>query len=618
MKWKRQKLRTIHGYASILVISNDSQFLASFAQNADGSRLVVWETKILVVTLLPPEEMRHLMLGHWTYSMFNAMFLNLVETGKNTSCDSYRYFFYNNRYDVHSFYPYTPDGGQVLRVALWTSRQGLRLLNAQQLFPEKYQNKHVYFLMSGPYAYFMALEEDNSVSEDYDVIENMIQNTTNNDSGKNKYSGRDYIMLQVLAQLFNFTIRILPVASWDEVIEKVIERVAFMSPLRIAILPHLLPHLDFSADFEPETLTFVMAKPSLKPHWQSLLYPLREVVWISVGIVLLVALPVFYLVFHFDKEVWGGTLVLSWWSVSEIVLGTLLSQGLTQKLPNTNSVRLVIFFWMVFVFVIGAVYRGNLTAFLTLPKYPQRIETLQQLVDARASMLIPPDTVDFFNGFQQSPPGPYKDISQRMTFVPSIHVAFPRLLKESTAYMYERRNLDLNIARHYTKRDGWTPFYTAKENIWPGTCAWPIIRDAPFRHILDRYIGIFVQAGLVDHWSDEIIYKFRSRSRSQKTSQTEQEALFGEDLLGTTWGDGGQEDIKPLSVVHLQGPLLLLMLCLLGSSLTFAAEVILRFKKDDFMKPLGFEMDALEDFVGFKREVLINFVGYKEIFSMTL
>ncbi|XP_066952497.1 ionotropic receptor 21a-like [Macrobrachium rosenbergii] len=474
-----KQLRTSQGNVSILVISNDRQFLSSFAQSADDSRLMVWGTKILVVTQLPPREIPHLMSRHWTFSMFNTMVLNVVDSG--------------NHFSFHK---------APVNVTVWP------------FMP-----------------YFMAVEDDNSVIEEYDVIEEMIQNETNNDSGKNIYTGRDYIMLRVVADLFNFTIKIVPVASWDEVIEKVIKRVSFMSPMRLAILPHLLPHLDFSADFEPETLTFVMAKPSLKPRWESLVYPFSEVVWISVGIILPIALLVFYLVFRLDLGI-EDRQRYGWWTVTEIVLGTLLGQGLTKELPNTKSVRLVLLFWALFAFLIGTLYRGNLTAFLTLPKYPQRIETLQQLVNAKAS----------------------------------------------TAYMYERRNLDLNIARHYTKENGWTPFYAAKENIWPGTCAWPIIRDAPFRHILDRYIGIFVQAGLVDQWGDETAYKFRSRTRQQKnTLEKEPEVSFGEDGASASDAGDGQEEIQPLTVVHLQGPLLLLLLCLLASLLIFAVEVIVGF-----------------------------------------
>ncbi|KAK3886047.1 hypothetical protein Pcinc_009780 [Petrolisthes cinctipes] len=59
----------------------------------------------------------------------------------------------------------------------------------------------------------------------------------------------------------------------------------------------------------------------------------------------------------------------------------LLGQNLPQRLPNTNSVRVLVATWLVWALVLGSAYRGNLTANLTLPKYPPRPETIPQLVD---------------------------------------------------------------------------------------------------------------------------------------------------------------------------------------------------------------------------------------------
>ncbi|KAK4314484.1 hypothetical protein Pmani_014189 [Petrolisthes manimaculis] len=61
--------------------------------------------------------------------------------------------------------------------------------------------------------------------------------------------------------------------------------------------------------------------------------------------------------------------------------GMLLGQNLPQRLPNTNSVRVLVATWLVWALVLGSAYRGNLTANLTLPKYPPRPETIPQLVD---------------------------------------------------------------------------------------------------------------------------------------------------------------------------------------------------------------------------------------------
>ena len=63
------------------------------------------------------------------------------------------------------------------------------------------------------------------------------------------------------------------------------------------------------------------------------------------------------------------------------MVGMLLSQNLTSRLSGTPSSRIMVAAWLVFVFIIAVAYRGNLTASLTLPKYPSRPETLQEIVD---------------------------------------------------------------------------------------------------------------------------------------------------------------------------------------------------------------------------------------------
>lgn len=67
--------------------------------------------------------------------------------------------------------------------------------------------------------------------------------------------------------------------------------------------------------------------------------------------------------------------------VVQTIVATFLSQTLTKELLHFNSSRSLMAAWLIFALVVGTVYRGNLTAALTLPKYPPRTETVQQLVD---------------------------------------------------------------------------------------------------------------------------------------------------------------------------------------------------------------------------------------------
>lgn len=73
------------------------------------------------------------------------------------------------------------------------------------------------------------------------------------------------------------------------------------------------------------------------------------------------------------------------WLVVKQVVGTILNETIPGELPRRSSTRVLLAAWFIFAFIVGNVYRGNLTASLTVPKYPPRAETLDQLVDTEAT-----------------------------------------------------------------------------------------------------------------------------------------------------------------------------------------------------------------------------------------
>ena len=59
----------------VVVLSNDPSFLSDFAEESDKGRLMVWETKLLVVTRLDMATVKALLQNYWIFSMMNTMFL---------------------------------------------------------------------------------------------------------------------------------------------------------------------------------------------------------------------------------------------------------------------------------------------------------------------------------------------------------------------------------------------------------------------------------------------------------------------------------------------------------------------------------------------------------------
>ncbi|XP_066981215.1 ionotropic receptor 93a-like [Macrobrachium rosenbergii] len=345
-----------------------------------------------------------------------------------------------------------------------------------------------------------------------------------------------------------------------------------MSPMKLAIMPHLLKELDFTVPIEPATLTFSMAKPTLKPRWQSLYYPLTGQVWVSILAMMIVMPAVFIMITNIgsnrENKRHTGRIILE-------MTGTLLGQNFHSQPSTRNSRRLLVGFWLVFAFIMGTAYRGNLTAFLTIPKYPPRAENLPQLLAKNAKVAMPPDAVDFYNGFKQSPSSEFRTLSERVTFVDSFWEGLQMAETSNSAYMYERRFMELMIARHFTPLQSSSRLYVARQNVWPGYSAWPIIRDAPFKPVIDRCIQAFNEAGLIEKWGDMVVEDARRISRKKKRlQQQEEENGMGNDEESEAKSDQHTAS-QALTIVHMQGPLFLLLLGLAVAGLVFAVEAML-------------------------------------------
>lgn len=72
-------------------------------------------------------------------------------------------------------------------------------------------------------------------------------------------------------------------------------------------------------------------------------------------------------------ELSGGFVVME-------TVGTLLGQGLHGRVSTRHSNHILLASWLFFGVVVGTAYRSSLIASLTIPKYPPRPETVEELV----------------------------------------------------------------------------------------------------------------------------------------------------------------------------------------------------------------------------------------------
>ncbi|XP_047473672.1 ionotropic receptor 21a-like isoform X2 [Penaeus chinensis] len=543
-----RQLRKLSSCVTLLVLSDDPAFLASFAESSLRGRLLVWATRLLVVTRLPLHELRRLLSSSWTFSMMNAMILNQEEQPQQEM--SYRY-------SIYSHLPYTPEGPQVLRVASWSLSRGLIVTKKTNLFPEKFTNFYGSRVNVTALPYTPHWVEDVAVNAD--------------GTSTKIYGGTDYFLLSTIAEALNFSIHVLETSSWDEVATRVEERVSFMATVFHNVLPQRLERYDYSYTYEYGSLDFCVAMPGLRPQWQSLYYPLSDLVWASVLLVLVLVLASLYVVIRLDWENKGKSPTTGFGRVAETVFGILMWQSVVLSAARDHGSRVLVMAWMIFAFIVGTAYRGNLTAALTLPKYPPRVETLLQLVNTFDSVTMPPFGTEFIKFFKQSDSGVYKALAERMHIVPSVMEGLQQALENREAHVAGRRYMEQKIAKYFSLPDGGGKLYVGRESLLPGISAWPIPHDAPYRRQLDRLMMAVIEAGLYEKWSEDMLIQARRESRERLKEQAMERQQNGE---GGDAEDEPNAKIKALTIVHMQGPLMLLAFGLLLASLGFAAELV--------------------------------------------
>ncbi|XP_063886359.1 uncharacterized protein LOC135114386 [Scylla paramamosain] len=121
-----RQVRRLSWCTMVVVVSHDPAFLVAFAESSLRGRLLVWATKLLIVTRLALRHLQSLLSTHWTFSMMNTVFLNFEEV-PNKICFGYTYL------------PYTPNGAKLVKVAAWKPRSGLLLHRNTLPFSEKFE-----------------------------------------------------------------------------------------------------------------------------------------------------------------------------------------------------------------------------------------------------------------------------------------------------------------------------------------------------------------------------------------------------------------------------------------------------------------------------------------------
>ena len=68
--------------AFVILISEDYTYLEALGEASLKARLLVWETRLIVITSLSLNQVESLMISSWTFSHMNSILVNFEKSGK--------------------------------------------------------------------------------------------------------------------------------------------------------------------------------------------------------------------------------------------------------------------------------------------------------------------------------------------------------------------------------------------------------------------------------------------------------------------------------------------------------------------------------------------------------
>ncbi|XP_064082929.1 ionotropic receptor 21a-like [Macrobrachium nipponense] len=183
--------------------------------------------------------------------------------------------------------------------------------------------------------------------------------------------GMNLKILRAMSSVLRFSLNVTGKrGSWTNVLEPVKEgkndifiNFGLMTPERMREYHVTVPYL-------LEGYGIMLEVPPLLPRWKNILYPFDLNVWIATIVSAISASIAYHLLYRqYEKSLINNAIS---------IFQCLLSRSAV-VMPEPWSIRLFFLIWSVGAWILNICYTSNLIAVLSIPVFPKKIETMQEL-----------------------------------------------------------------------------------------------------------------------------------------------------------------------------------------------------------------------------------------------
>ncbi|XP_069190851.1 glutamate receptor U1-like [Procambarus clarkii] len=481
-----RKLRQVSWCVSVVVVSDDLTFLATFAQWSLKGRLLVWSTRLLVLTRLP---LHHLHILHTLLSNTNSMLIIYEESLDNVRCG------------VYLQVPYSPLGAQAVKVASWAPQRGLALTSSLPLFPDKFSR-----LLQRPTL---------KLATEINPLNSLVTQEAGV-AGKLQFVGPAPDLVSYLAKALNFSYTYLRPSdgawgskredgSWSGMVGMVTRQEVDIAVGPFGVSGVRAEVVDFTVPILTDYHRFLGARgrPEVDP-W-GFLFPLEPLVWAAIlGALLVLPLTTLLMASCFSPNTHGHSYIVP---PTSAFLRILLNQNVLESGTYWWWERVVLTVWGLVTVVLTQSYAGNLMALLAVRHIPQPYQSLRDVLDDRSVITVWEQGSSNAQLVREVETGVYREMAElnvngRLIYKPhsKYEEIIDTLVRRGDHVLIEVDfGLQIYMSRDFTAK-GQCYFYTSKEEFLPLMLSLASKKGSPLVSALSIRIQAMTEAGLFRYW----------------------------------------------------------------------------------------------------------------------
>ncbi|XP_068200521.1 glutamate receptor ionotropic, kainate glr-3-like [Palaemon carinicauda] len=494
---------------TVIMISDDLEFLTATIEEVVKNDIMIWPARLLIVSRLSPQKLLHL---RQALSTINAMLISFENTPKL------------QRYGIYAIWPYSL---RMVHTASWSPNSGLKLLPNQQLFPNKFRR-----FPDGAHFRVAAM----NYPPHFHVGAVSAQEFT--------YSGPLWLYLEMLAAHANFTYNILQPkegawgfvssnGTWNGMIGMILR-----NEVDFALGPFARIYIRSTVVDYADTMIVLYAaivgrrgKAEVDPWGFTM--PLAPEVWAATFATLFIIIVAKMVISRLDKE--------SPVTRHSISLGTYVRAFLQQNIEsdtNNEWERMFLGWWLLTVLVLLEAYSTNLISLLAVRHIREPYQTVRQVMDDPNVKMIWFANSAYLQFISQADTGIFQEVwktygTERMRLVgPAEYVeTVDRLVgRGDHVVIHPYLSMKLFLTEDFMDK-GNCKYYVSDERFMPMDFSPIYPKHSPLGVFLINGVRAAFEGGLYSYWLDTTMTNPKS-CRYPPTKIIVQEAL----TLGNIWG----------------------------------------------------------------------------------